>query len=132
MKLKVFVNFSIIHILDAIKIYFILNSTFESYLLVINIVFKEMAPLKLLQVCFVLNNWVKDEPKSRPKITLFKKFNLASFIAHPARALRNLNNETSSKGCGILLCIHQYPFCGIILATSDVALKNPNVRMMDF
>ena len=104
----------------------------ESYLLVANIVFKEMAPLKFLQVCFVLNNWVKDEPKSRPKITLFKKFDLASFIAHPAGALRNLNNKTSSKGCRILLCTHQYPFCGIILATSDVALKNPNVRMMDF
>ena len=72
MKLKFFVNFSIIHILDPIKIYFMLNSTFESYLLVTNIVFKEMAPLKLLQVCFVLNNWVKDEPKSRPKITLQK------------------------------------------------------------
>ena len=56
MKLNFFVNFSIIHILDSIKIYFILNSTFESYLLVTNIVFKEMTPLKLLQVCFVLNN----------------------------------------------------------------------------
>ena len=125
-------NFSIIHILDPIQIDFILNSTFESDLLVANIVFKEMVPLKLLQVCFVLNNWVKDEPKSRPKISLFKKFNLAAFIAHPAGALRNLNNKTSSKGCRILLCTHQYPFCGIILATSDVALKNPNVRMMDF
>ena len=132
MKLNFFVNFSIIHILDPIKIYFILNSTFESYLLVANIVFKEMAPLKLLQVCFVLNNWRKYEPKSRPKISLFKKFNFAAFIAHPAGALRNLNNKTSSKGCGILLCTHKYPFCGIILATSDVVLKNPNVRMMDF
>ena len=125
-------NFSIIHILDPIKIDFILNSTFESDLLVANIVFKEMVPLKLLQVCFVLNNWVKDEPKSRPKISLFQKFNLAAFIAHPAGALRNLNNKTSSKGCRILLCTYKYPFCGIILATSDVALKNPNVRMMDF
>ena len=121
-------NFSTIHTLDPIKIYFILNSTFESYLLVTNTVFKEMAPLKLFQVCFLLNNWVKDEPKSRPKITLFKKFDLASFIAHPAGALKNLNNKTSSKGCGILLCTHQYPFCGIMLATRDVALKNPNVR----
>ena len=64
-----------------------------------------------------------------PKITLFKKFDLASFTAHPVGALRNLNNKTSSKGCRILLCTHQYPFCGIILATSDVTLKNPNVRM---
>ena len=87
MKLKFFQNFSIIHILDPIKVNLILNSTFESDLLVANIVFKEMVPLKLLQVCFVLNNWVKDEPKSRPKISLFKKFNLAIFIAHPARAL---------------------------------------------
>ena len=132
MKLKFFVNFSIIHILDPIKIYFTLNSTFESYLLVVNVVFKEMSPLKLLQVCFVLNNWVKDEPKSRPKITVFKKIDLASFIAHPAGALRNLNNKTSSKGYRILLCTHQYPFYDIILAASDVALKNPNVRMMDF
>ena len=132
MKLKVFMNFSIVHILDAIKIDFILNSTFESDLLVANIVFKEMVPLKLLQICFVLNNWVKDEPTSRPKISLFKKFNLAAFIAHPAGALRNLNNKTSSKGCRILLCTHKYPFCGIILAASDVALKNPNGRMMDF
>ena len=98
MKLKIFENFSIIHILDPINIDFILNSTFESDLLVANIVFKEMVPLKLLQVCFVLNNWVKDEPKSRPKISLFKKFNLPAFIAHPAGALRNLNNKTSSKG----------------------------------
>ena len=75
---------------------------------------------------------MKDEPKSRPKITLFEKFDLASFIGHPAGAQRNLNNKTSSKGYRNLLCTHQYPFCGIILATSDVALKNPNVRMMDF
>ena len=79
------------------KIDFTLNSTFESNLLVTNIVFKEMIPLKLLQVCFILNNWVKDEPKLRPKISFFKKFN-----------------------------------CGIRLTTSDMALKNPNVRMMDF
>ena len=58
MKLKFFMNFSIIHILDLVKIYFILNSTFESYLLVVNIVFKDMTPLKLLQVCFILNIWV--------------------------------------------------------------------------
>ena len=67
-----------------------------------------------------------------PKSHLFKKFDLASFIAHLARALRNLNNKTNSKGCGILLCTHQYPFCGIILATSDMALKNPSVGTMDF
>ena len=132
MELKFFVNFSIIHILGPIKIDLILNSTFESDLLVVNIVFKEMVPLKLLQVCFVLNNWVKDEPKSRPKISLFKKFNLAAFIAHPAGALRNPNNKSSSKGCRILLCTHKYPFCDIILAISDVVLKNPNVRTMDF
>ena len=125
-------NFSIVHILDPIKINFMLNSTFESDLLVANIVFKEIGPLKLLQVCFVLNSWVKDKPKSRPKISLFKKFDLATFIAQPARALRNLNNKTSSKGCIMLLCTHKYPFCGIILAASDVALKNPNVRTMDF
>ena len=118
--------------MDLIKIDFILNSTFESDLLVEIIVLKEMVPLKLLQVCFVVNNWVKDEPKSRPKMSLFQKFNLAAFIAHPAEALRNLNNKTSSKGCRILLCTHKYPFCGIILAASDVALKNPNVRKMDF
>ena len=56
MELKFFVNFSIIHILGPIKIDLILNSTFESDLLVVNIVFKEMVPLKSLQVCFVLNN----------------------------------------------------------------------------
>ena len=132
MKLTFFVNFSIVHILDPIKIDFILNSTFESDLLVANIVLKEMIPLKLLQICFVLNNWVKDEPKSRPKISLFKKFNLATFITHPAGALRNLNHKTSSKGCRILFCTHKYPFYGIILAASDVALKNPNVRTIDF
>ena len=97
MKSKFFENFSIIHILDPIKIYFTLNSTFESGLSVTNIVFKAMAPLKLVQVCFVLNSWRKDEPKSRPKISLFKNFNLATFIAHPVGALRNLNNKTSSK-----------------------------------
>ena len=132
MKLKYFMNFSIIHILDPIQIDFILNSTFESDLLVVNIVLKEMVPLKLLQICSVLNNWVKDEPMSRPKISLFKKFNLAVFIAHPAGALRNLNKKISSKGCRILLCTYKYPFCGIILAASDVALKNQNVRTMDF
>ena len=58
--------------LDSIKIYFTLNSTFESDLLVANTVFKEITPLKLLQVCLILNNWRKDEPKSRPKISLFK------------------------------------------------------------
>ena len=61
MKLRFFMNFSIIHILDSIKVDFILNSTFESDLLVANIVFKEMVPLKLLQICFVLNNWMKDK-----------------------------------------------------------------------
>ena len=132
MKLKIFMNFSIIHILDTMKIDFILNSTFENNLLVTNIVFKEIVPLKLLQVCFVLNNWVKDEPKSRPKISFFKKLNLALFIAHPAGAPRNLNNKTSSNRCRILLCTHKYPFCGIRLTTSDRALKNPNVRTMDF
>ena len=131
MKLKSFENFSIIHILDPINIYFTLNSTFESDLLVTNIVFKTMVPLKLVHVCFVLHIW-KDEPKSRPNISLFKKFNLATFIAHSVGALRNLNNKTSSKGCRIFLCTLKYPFCGIVLATNDVALKNPNVRMMDF
>ena len=114
------------------KIDFILNSTFETNLLVANIVFNEIVPLKLLQLCVLLNNWVKEEPKSRPKISLFKIFDLAAFIAHPVGALRNVNNKTSSNGCRILLCTHKYPFGGIILATSDVALKNPNVRMMDF
>ena len=82
--------------MDPIKIYFTLNSTFESNLLVTNIAFKAMAPLKLVHVCFVLN-WRKDGPKSRPKISLFKKFNFATFIADPVGALRNLNNKTSSK-----------------------------------
>ena len=62
----------------------------------------------------------------------FKKFNLAAFVAHPVGALRNLNIKTSSKGCRTFLCTHKYPFYGIILATSDVVLKNPNVRTMDF
>ena len=118
--------------MDPIKIYFTLNSTFESDLLVTNIVFKVMAPLKLVHVCFILNNRRKDKPKSRPKFSLFKKFNLATFIAYPVGALSNLNNKTSSKGCGTFLCTHKYPFCGIVLATSNVSLKNPNVRTMDF
>ena len=103
MKLKFFINFSIIHILDPIQINFILNSTFESDLLVANIVFKEMVPLKLLQICSVLNIWVKDEPTSRPKISVFKKFNLAVFIANPVGALRNLNKKASSKECRIFI-----------------------------
>ena len=103
------------HILDPIKICFTLNSTFESDLLVTNIVFKAMAPLKLVHICFILNKW--------RKISLFKKFNLATFIAHPIGALRNLNNKTSSKGCRTFLCTHTYPFCGIVLATSGVGLK---------
>ena len=100
--------------------------------MVTNIVFKAMVPLKLVHVCFVLNNWRKDESKPRPKISLLKIFNLATLIAHPVEALRNLNNKTSFKGCRTFLCTHIYPFCGIILATNDVPLKNPNVRMMDF
>ena len=132
MKLIFFENFSIKHILDPIKIYFTLNSTFKNDLLVTNIVFKAMAPLKLVHVCFILNNWRKDEPKSRPKISLFKNFNFATFIAHPARVLRNPNNKTSSKGCRTFLCTHKYPFSSIVLATSDVVLKTPNVRTMEF
>ena len=118
--------------MDPIKIYFTLNYTFESDLLVTNIVCKAMAPLKLVHVCFLLNNWREDEPKSRPKISLFKKLNLASFITLSIEALINLSNKTSSKGCRNFLCTHKYPFYAIILATSDVALKNPNVRMIDF
>ena len=68
--------------------------------------------------------WVKVKTQNLTS----QKFNLAAFIAHPAGALRNLNNKTSSKGCRILLCTYKYPFCGIILAASDVALKNPNVK----
>ena len=128
-KLTIFKKFSIIHILDPIKIYFTLNSTFESSLLVANIAFKIMAPLKFVHICLVLNNRRKDEPKSRPKFSLFKKFNLASFIAHPVGALIHLNNKTSSKGCRTLLCTHKYLFYAIILATSNVALKFPNVRL---
>ena len=105
MKSKFFENFSIIHILDPIKIYFTLNSTFESGLLVTNILFKAKAPLKLVQVCFVLNSWRKDEPKSRPKISLFKKFNLATFIAYPVGALRNLNKKPVPKDAE-LSCAH--------------------------
>ena len=66
-----------------------------------------------------------------PKSHFSKKFNLPNFITHPVRALRNLNNKTSFKGCGTSLCTYKYPFCGIVLPTSDVALKNRNVRMTD-
>ena len=122
MTLKFFEDFLIIHILDPIKIYFMLNSIFKSDLLVANMVFKTMTPLKLVPVCFVLNNWRKDKPKSMPKISLFKKFNLAAFIAHLIGALRNLSNKTSSNRCGTLLCTHKYLFYCIMLATSAVAL----------
>ena len=47
MKFKIFENFSIIHILDPIKIYFKLNSTFESGLLVTNILFKAKGTFKI-------------------------------------------------------------------------------------
>ena len=67
-----------------------------------------------------------------PKSHFSKKFNLATFIAHPVGALRNLNNKTISKGYRTFLATHKYPFCGIVLDTSDLALKNPTVRMMDF
>ena len=47
-------NFSIVHILDPIKIDFILNSTFESDLLVANIVLKEMNTLKIASDLFCI------------------------------------------------------------------------------
>ena len=62
----------------------------------------------------------------------FQKIQFGFIYCLPVGALINQNNKTSSKGCGHFLYTHKYPFYGVILATSDVALKNPNVRMMDF